>query len=123
MILGSSTKKNTREKGNDGEDAVCSWYTDRNYVILARNWRYKRLGEIDIILENSEGDVIVCEVKLRKNNAYGAPSSAVDFKKQQRIRKLTEIYILQNPVLLGRNVRFDVGEVVNGEINVLENAF
>ena len=69
------------------------------------------------------------EVKLRKNDAYGSPGAAVDWRKQEKLRAAAEVYLVQHPTKL--QPRFDVVEIyapqgartAEPEILHWENAF
>ena len=62
------------------------------------------------------------EVKARQTLAYGRPSEAVNHYKQQKIRSVASLYLVKNN-LNDSPCRFDVIEVLDGEINHIENAF
>ena len=117
---------NNKEIGAFGEDAACEYLEDNDYEILERNFSLKT-GEIDIIAEK-DGCTVFIEVKTRKNNLYGEPSEAVDWKKQRHIRNTALLYIKS----VDADMRFDIIEVfyknsTNGlevaEINHIRNAF
>ncbi len=94
-------------KGRLGEDAVCCELEKRGHTINARNY-HKRTGEIDII--SSVDDYIVfTEVKTRKLGSMVSGLEAVDFKKQTKIIRTSDIYLTENPC--ERWVRYDVAEV------------
>ena len=80
------------------------------------------IGEIDIIAKQKD-TYIVIEVKKRETLTFGRPSEAVDFYKQQKIRKTAELYLLQNNLYDNVSVRFDVIEIVGNELNHIENCF
>ena len=111
-----------------GEDAATKWYEENGYSIVARNWRYGKIGEIDIIAERNEV-VVFSEVKYRKDRSFAAPSLAVNVKKQNRIRFLAGLYLERVTAFNDKFVRFDVAEVFpkdvgNGlGVNIIENAF
>ena len=106
--------------GYIGEFDACEYLKKKNYKILAKNYSNK-IGEIDIIA--IQGNVIVfVEVKTRKTLAFGRPSEAVNFPKQQKIRRCAEWFLVQKK-LMESPCRFDVIEVVDQEINHIENAF
>ena len=94
------------------------------------NFRYKRLGEIDIIARENN---FVCfiEVKARSTLDYGLPREALNFRKQENIKKLASIFIAKNK-LFNSDIRFDVVEVYIKKardvitverINLIKNAF
>ncbi len=111
-----------RSIGNMGETLVASYLEEKSYQILERNYN-KPYGEIDIIAMK---DDIVCfvEVKARKSIKYGYPREAVNYYKQQRIIRASQMYLVENR-LTDYIIRFDVAEVFteSREINYIENAF
>ncbi len=110
--------------GAIGERKVCKWYTDRKYKLLSINFK-SRFGEIDIIAQDKD-TVIFIEVKTRNSNKFMNASDAVDYKKQERIKKTALLYISQNN-MEDAFIRFDVAEVyynnIDYDINIIENAF
>jgi len=120
---------NKRAFGSSGEKRAIEYLKNSGYYITAVNYRYGRLGEIDIIAR--DGDYLCfVEVKTRSSSAFGTPAEAVTKRKQDRIKKLAQIYISQNS-LFDTNIRFDIIEVfiskdINGSasyINLIKNAF
>ena len=93
---------------------------DKGYAIVATNYK-NRLGEIDIVAKDKNVLVFV-EVKRRATLAFGRPCEAVDERKQHKIRKTAELYLVttKNYYI---DVRFDVVEILGDEINHIENAF
>ena len=75
-----------RAVGAAAEAAVAAWYEARGWEVLARNWRTRR-GEIDLVVRRA-GVVVICEVKARSTDAFGAPVEAVGTAKRQRLRGL-----------------------------------
>jgi len=108
--------------GAKGEDAACRWYADRGYVVLDRNWRHGRAGELDLILRDpTDGVVVFCEVKTRASDRFGTPAEAVGPKKQLRIRRLAAAWLAEHDGF--QAVRFDVAGVVGGKVEVVQAAF
>jgi len=88
--------------------------------VVARNWRCAH-GEIDLILARP-GEVVFCEVKARASAEFGGPEAAVNWRKQQRLRRLATQWL--NDVRPGAaSVRFDVAAVVGAKVEVIEGAF
>jgi len=114
--------KNMRNKieGDGGEILAANFLKAQKYKILQTNYRNK-IGEIDIIAQQGKTIVFV-EVKRRSTLQYGRPIEAVDTRKQNKIRKTAEIYLMLNKQTLN-DVRFDVIEILDEEINHVENAF
>jgi len=115
--------------GRAGEEAAAAFYIRNGYEILARNWRWGRKGEIDIIAYHRKDDIIaICEVKTRSPQPLARPCLSVDAAKQKKLRILAEVYLLQNPVPESAAVRFDVLEVIlekegKALLHLIENAF
>lgn len=110
--------------GNFGEEIATQYLENREYDILARNFKCAQ-GEIDIVACKNK-EIIFCEVKTRSNQKYGEPIDSVDKTKQRHIWNAAEYYLYKNN-LINNFVRFDVLEVyVNGakvEINQVKNVF
>jgi putative endonuclease len=107
--------------GRWGEDRVVRWYRRHGFEILERNWRCSR-GELDVIARRGPV-VVVCEVKTRSSNAFGSPAEAVDWRKQRRIRRLAAQWLSEQERKGGVRLRFDVAEVMGGDLRVIEAAF
>ena len=111
-----------REVGDFGE-AITAEYLEKNgYRILDRNY-YKPFGEIDIIAIKDDLVAFV-EVKTRKSDALAYAAEAVNFYKQDRIRKASQVYLIEKD-MTDFLMRFDVSEVYldTRKINYIENAF
>lgn len=109
--------------GRAGEDAAVAYLERNGYTILNRNWRKNRL-ELDIVAEKEE-QLVVVEVKTRRNTEYIRPQDAVDWQKIRHIVVAADAYIKHFDI--DANVRFDiitaVGEANAFEIKHIEDAF
>lgn len=115
------------ELGNIGENLTLEKYISMGYRLVARNWRYSKVGEIDLIL-SKKSTLVICEVKTRTSGFPEVPSRAVNKAKRQRIIKLTKIFVLQNSQFRNYNIRFDISQILINKNNIatidlLENAF
>lgn len=115
--------------GKAGEQFVADYLKSKGYIIIKRNWRDSRYGEIDIVAENHENIVFV-EVKTRQSNALVRGIEAVDTKKQRRIKNASYMFMKRLRTTLPS--RLDVAEVTllsendgkfEFQINYIENAF
>ncbi|MEF9917459.1 MAG: YraN family protein [Lachnospiraceae bacterium] len=113
-------KYNKRAIGNAYERLAGAYLEAQGYQIITYNY-YCRQGEIDIIARDGEY-LVFCEVKYRKSNINGSPLEAVNLKKQQIISKCAMIYLTTNG-LIDSSCRFDVVGILNGEIQLIKNAF
>ena len=80
------------------------------------------IGEIDIIAKK-DNVIIFIEVKARESVKFGHPREAVNFYKQQKIRKVATSYLKFKGLYDKVNVRFDVIDVVGTSLTHIENAF
>jgi putative endonuclease len=69
--------------GQQGEEIATQFLLEKNFKILARNWRSGR-SELDIIAYDHQVLVFV-EVKTRSSAAIAPPEAAVSAKKQQML--------------------------------------
>ena len=111
---------NNRTFGTAGEAAARDYLAGRGYAILETNFR-RATGEIDIIARQ-RGVTVFVEVKRRTTRRYGRPAEAVTAVKQSHILRTAMLFIQENG-LEDRPVRFDVIELLPGEINHIEAAF
>jgi putative endonuclease len=88
--------------------------------VVSRNWRC-RDGELDLVLAK-QGTVVFCEVKTRSSDRFGLPVEAVTAAKQRRIRGLAAQFLRAHPMRT-KTIRFDVVAVLDGRVDVVEDAF
>jgi len=93
------------ELGRMGEEIAKRYLHSKGYRILDTNYR-SRSGEIDIICQNRD-TVIFVEVKSRTSDTFGAPAEAVNTRKQERLHRLAQEYLI-NHKLESWPVRFDI---------------
>jgi putative endonuclease len=109
--------------GQRGEEAAVSYLLQKGYVIRHRNWR-KGHFELDIVAAKAN-DLVVIEVKTRRNTNFTLPQDAVTENKIKRTVWATDAYI--RFFRLDIPVRFDIITVVGQEgdfhIEHMEAAF
>ena len=118
-------KRNFRREGADGEELAARYLRERGYTIVEQNFRFSRMGEIDIIARDGEY-LVFCEVKTRKNEEYGPPEYAVTSQKQNTIRRIAGAYLYLRGIT-GQACRFD-GVTIRFEgetprLTLIQNAF
>ena len=109
-----------RSYGGEGEAAARAYLERKGLRVIEMNFR-RPTGEIDIIARQKDTLVFV-EVKRRSSLRYGRPSEAVNLGKQRHILRTAQLY-LQERDLADVPLRFDIVEVLPGEIRHIENAF
>ena len=106
--------------GKKGEKLVEKYVKEQGMSVLKRNYRTP-FGEADLIAQDGD-EIAFIEVKTRTSDGYGAPKESVLKSKQQRYKRIAEMYWLQTGE--EPNARFDVAEVwADGKIEYLKNAF
>ncbi len=115
--------------GGFGEREAAHYYRKNKYRMVAKNFTC-RYGEVDLIVEKSDVLVFV-EVKTRQTRNYGAPSEAVGYRKQEKIKMVAQEFLQEYDKDV--DIRFDVVEVMAEpslfgrfrvkEINHIEQAF
>lgn len=106
--------------GQEGEDEAEVELLRLGYEIVIRNYKNK-IGEIDIIARDGE---VLCfvEVKTKSDSGFGSPEEMVGPRKQRKILKTAEFYLLDNN-LTDIDYRIDVVAIdrEKWEIRVLKN--
>ncbi len=115
----------SNKKGDLGEKLAQKELKKNGHKILCRNFSVHDIGEIDIISRQGR-EIVFSEVKTRNINYFYEPVYAVDFRKQGRIIRTAQCYLMKNKISL--QPRFDIIEVIMREnelvsINIIENAF
>ena len=88
------------------------------YKLIIANYSTP-FGEADCVLSR-DGVIFFVEVKTRTGKLFGEPKDAVDYKKQEKYRKIAQYYMLNNGE---SEISFVVAEVTKEGINLIENAF
>jgi len=114
-----------RALGDYWENVAFDFLKKKRLININRNYNCK-LGEIDLIMTDKDTLVFI-EVKYRKNSDWVSAAESVTKKKQQKIIRTAQLFLLQNKKYDNWNCRFDVvsiqGDKQNPEIDWIENAF
>lgn len=113
--------ENNRKTGAKYEEMAAGYLANQGIKILALNFRAKT-GEIDIIaMDNTT--LVFCEVKYRSSIKFGYPEEAVDYRKQDKIRKTAMYYMMSEHYSENTPVRFDVISILGTKIKHIKEAF
>jgi len=96
----------SQKTGKYGEVLAKEYLEQLDHTVIATNFRYKKLGEIDIVTKKDKRLHFI-EVKTRKNDSYGFPYEAVDAKKLSKIVNVAEIFRDQYN-LVSLDYQFDI---------------
>ena len=92
------------ELGKDGEDEAVRFLEANGYSICLRNWR-SGMKVLDIVAEH-QGELVVVEVRTRRNQTYGTPEESISEAKIRRIVASADAYVRKFRIDLP--VRFDI---------------
>jgi len=111
------------ELGKEGEEEAIQFLERQGYRIRHHNWRSGR-KELDIVAEYQD-ELIVVEVKTRRNQRFGNPEESINEQKVRRIVAAADAYVRKYRI--DATVRFDIisliGEKSSWKIEHIENAF
>ncbi|MCT4617270.1 MAG: YraN family protein [Candidatus Gracilibacteria bacterium] len=93
--------------GDIGENIAKNYLIKSGYEIIIQNYKYSRIGEIDIIAKTPKGVFVFIEVKFRKNNNFGGGEGAITSSKKEKIYLSIMNYITENDID-EEDIRFDV---------------
>jgi len=101
----------TSETGQQGEQIAADFLKNNGYSILEMNFKNnsgRRLGEIDIISKDKNGELVFVEVKTREYQKYkdSLPEENITRDKLHKLSKIASAYLYQNN-LKDANYRFD----------------
>ncbi len=111
---------NNRKSGIEGENVAVEYLKKQGYAILERNFNTK-VGEIDIIAQDRYTIVFV-EVKARENTKFGQPIESITNQKVRSIIRTAQWYLTAKRKY-DSPCRFDVIEILRGEVTHTKNAF
>lgn len=80
-------------KGKKSERIACDYLSKNNYLIIDKNWRSGKYGEIDIIAKDTNNkELVFVEVKSRTTSLNEA-KELVNWRKQKHLYKLAKCYL------------------------------
>lgn len=82
-----TAKTAAQARGQAGEDQALAYLQAKGLRLLGRNYRTpgRGGGEIDLILQESDGTVVFVEVRSRSRADFGGAGSSIGHAKRQRI--------------------------------------
>jgi putative endonuclease len=113
----------TKARGDAGEDEALAYLQALGLRLLQRNYRTpgRGGGEIDLIMQASDGTVVFVEVRQRSRTDHGGAAASIGYAKQRRI-----IFAAQHYLLRWRSLpptRFDVVTIETTGPQWLQAAF
>lgn len=133
----------TKTLGDIGERIAENYLKQKGYKILDKNFRYSKLGEIDLVAQKparhrcGEGaagggaGVVFIEVKTRKKKHVSdfMPEDSITRDKQKKLIKLARLWLAKNPAAAGQDSLWQIDVLAveiyrdnTSDIRHLENA-
>lgn len=126
-MLYNKIMREKKDLGDLGEKISREYLENKGYKILDKNFRYSKLGELDIIATKNNA-IIFFEVKTRKKTGPGGfyPEDNITYDKQKKLIKLSQIWLSKHK-LTDCDWQIDVLAIdmyLNGSCDIrhLENA-
>lgn len=115
-------RSNNIALGREGETIAASFIENNGFEILKKNYRYKNIGEIDIIAKK-DNLIVFFEVKTRKKLSYGGGLFSINERKKLTLRKTASHFLTEYPDLYKKEItyRFDLISIHEGRIDLIED--
>jgi putative endonuclease len=119
----NETKTTTKARGDAAETQALTYLQAQGLRLLMRNYRTpgRGGGEIDLIMQQSDGTVVFVEVRKRSRAQHGGAAASVARTKQQRLVRAAQYYLLRWPRLPA--TRFDVVAIDGEQLQWFQGAF
>ncbi len=110
--------------GNLGEDIAASFFRSKGFEIIKRNYRFGKIGEMDIIVRKDDL-IVFAEVKNRNSGEYGGAYYSITERKKRTLKKVAGQFLHTHPDLLSENItyRYDMIAVDSGRVEWIEDIF
>ncbi len=122
----ASTRVTTKSRGDAGEARALAHLLRHGLILVQRNYRVAagpraRGGEIDLVMRESDGTLVFCEVRLRVAADRGGAAASIGPGKQRRL-VFAATHFLQR-FATPPPCRFDVIAIDGDRLDWLRGAF
>lgn len=111
----------TQSVGRAAEDEALRYLMAQGLELIDRNSRF-RVGELDLIMGHGRTIVFV-EVRFRRPSKFGSAAASVGRRKQLRLIRAAQCWLLQRQALGLPACRFDVVALDGLSLQWIQNAF
>lgn len=95
-----------KRQGAAAEQSALDYLLDQGLTLVAQNYAC-RLGELDLIMLHRQTLVFI-EVRSRSPSRFGGVAGSIDYRKQQKMRRVAQLFLQQHREHRHRFCRFDV---------------
>lgn len=111
--------------GAFAEQEALQHLEQQGLTLVARNWRCPQ-GELDLVMYDGATLVFV-EVRYRRHHAWGGALESIDARKQQRLVRAAQAFLVKETQWINYPCRFDViamtGAPTSYHLEWIANAF
>lgn len=103
----TSVRPNRKQIAAAGEQLVCDYYLTQGYVLLEKNWRSGRFGEVDLIMKAPGSELLTfIEVKTRRlarsdADRHDSGLASIDWRKRRQLLMLVRSYVARSQLING----------------------
>jgi putative endonuclease len=95
------------ESGQRAEQLALEMLLAQGLTLHTRNYKCPQ-GELDLVLLDPKGSLVVVEVRYRHDDSRGGAAETVGSAKQRKLTLATQQFLRQHAELRRRPLRFDV---------------
>ena len=107
--------------GRNAEAAACAYLQAQGLRLWHRNFHCAH-GEIDLVMQDRD-TLCFIEVRARSADTHGGAAASVTHRKQQKIIRAAQHYLLAHPAIAEAPCRFDVIAIGPTGLEWLRDAF
>jgi len=100
------SRNDTRARGARYEQLAEQHLIGQGCRVLARNANY-RFGELDLVVTDGSCLAFV-EVRYRQHAGWGGALESVDWRKQRKLIRAAQLWLMRNPGYADSTCRFDL---------------
>lgn len=104
-----------QRQGDYYETLAKQYLQAQGLTLIAKNWHYKNLGELDLVMLDQTGKrpcLVIVEVRQRTvsrfGSNFGTSLDSITPAKQRKIIKTTDAFLQAHPKFDDVDIRFDV---------------
>jgi putative endonuclease len=126
MVTRQAGAASRKSVGDEAEARALAHLQRHGLALVERNYRvaggpHARGGEVDLILRERDGTLVIAEVRARRDALHGGAAASVDARKRERLVFAAQHYLLRRHP--APPCRFDVIAIEGERIEWLKAAF
>jgi putative endonuclease len=102
------------ESGQQAEQLALETLQAAGLTLHTRNYRCPQ-GELDLVMQATDGTLVVVEVRYRQGGSHGSAAETVGSAKQHKLIQAARHLLQSRPELRRKPLRFDVVAVTGAQ--------